>query len=140
MTDTVPPQNSSEEAKAKALVEKKLLLIPFFERHEDHILSKLEECDEIAEKARKNKDMIFFAESLPIIDGLIQVGTTRDEYKNALKEVGEEWGDDIAANVISTLTFLYVAEQGRKLAERHLRKKEVWDRITARVKRLEPES
>ncbi len=129
---------------AKTLVEDDLDLEAFFNRHQDHILDKLEECEETAEKAKSNRDMIFFAESLPIIDGLIQVGTTRDEYKKALARIRADWGEEIEpANVISALTFLYVARRGQEIAEyggaKKPRDKTLWNRITARVKKLEPE-
>jgi hypothetical protein len=132
---SVPP---SEEA--KKIFEEYLKLSTFFKRHQDLILDKLEESDEVAEEAPSRKIMIFFAESLPIIDGLIQIGTTRKEYDEALKKVGEEiagWraqdktsaalpseGQAVAAappldprNYISALTFEYVVARGLHLAE-----------------------
>jgi hypothetical protein len=145
MAEEPQDQDKKEDiSDPKELVEDFLGLEPFFQRHQDHILDKLEECDEIAEKARRSKDMIFFAESLPVIDGLIQVGTTREEYKSALKRVREEWASDVEpAHLISALTFLYVADRGKEIAEGKRKAKKardltVWRRIDARVHKLEP--
>src|SRR5437016_1861746 len=102
--------DESEDQQATELVENYLKLGTFFNRHRDHILDKLEECDEIAQSANAHQAMIFFAESLPIIDGLIQVGTTRQEYRDALEEVkaeGKTLGPLVEpAQVVSVLTFL----------------------------------
>ncbi len=125
-------------------VENYLNLGDFFRRHRDHILDKLEECDSVAQQAEKNQDMIFFAESLPIINGLIHVGTTREELNKAIEWVKQNWGDKVdPLIVLSALTFIYVAETGAALAENpsteagaKVRDREVWNRINARVKKL----
>ena len=125
-------------------VENYLNLGDFFRRHRDHILDKLEECDSVAQQAEKNQDMIFFAESLPIINGLIHVGTTREELNKAIEWVKQNWGDKVdPLIVLSALTFIYVAETGAALAENppteagaKVRDRVVWNRINARVKKL----
>src|SRR5579862_8563053 len=84
-------QASGPSKEAEKVFEKYLGLSTFFKRHQDLILDKLQECYETADKApRRRRRMIFFAESLPIIDGLIQIGTTRKEYSDALEKVKEE--------------------------------------------------
>jgi hypothetical protein len=125
-------------------VENYLNLGDFFKRHRDHILDKLEDSDAAAQRVEKNQDMIFFAESLPIINGLIHVGTTREELNKAIDWVKQNWGDKVdPLIVLSALTFIYVAETGAELAENppqdkdaKMRDKEVWKRINARVKKL----
>lgn len=96
----------------------------FITRHLDHILNKLEEAHEIA-GSRKNADMVFFAESFPTIDGLIQVGTTSKEYQQAINKMVEHErsvgvNQDLtpadereqAEHLISAHVFYYVARLG----------------------------
>lgn len=100
----------------------------FITRHLDHILNKLEEAHDVASRSRRNPDMVFFAESFPTIDGLVQVGTTRDEYRRAIEKVIEQERAEgapppasreeeakereQAEHVISALVFHYVARLG----------------------------
>jgi hypothetical protein len=123
---------------AADLFENHLQLTPFFTRHQDYILEKLEECERIAESAQRNKNMIFFAESLPIIDGMIQVGTKRAAYDRALRMINRhlhKWGKPVdPANVISALTFIYVANSREAAARAKGEDRQaIWGRIRTRV-------
>lgn len=131
----------------------------FLKRHESHILARLEECDKSAQAVeKKSQDMIFFAESLPIINGLVHVGTTREELERAKGLVQAEQADLARTKrhaggaaspqqespdpeiVLSALVFVEVAARGKKKADQGKDpiKKEIWNRIEARVKKLVP--
>jgi hypothetical protein len=124
-----------------AMVMEKLLDVrEFFLTHKERIYDRLEECDRIAKNAVTNADMLFFAESLPIINGIIHVGSTREELNKATDWVRENWEGQEAQPriVLSALLFRYVTKEGAKeFADSTIqRKKTAWHRINDRVSRL----
>ncbi|HLW80206.1 MAG TPA: hypothetical protein VKU44_11475 [Terriglobia bacterium] len=140
---TVTSTGRPQALLAADLFENYLKLTPFFTRHQDYILEKLEECERVVESAQRNQNMIFFAESLPIIDGMIQVGTKRAAYDDALRRIQRQlhkWGKDVdPANVISILAFVHVANRGEEIAQaKGADTLAIWRRIKARVESFVP--
>lgn len=126
-------ENARKEAISIYAVEEELKVKKFFEVHREAIYKKLEECDEIAAHAPTNTDMIFIAESLPIINSIIHVGSDRKTLGEASSWVRDTWGDEAdPLIVLSALLFIYVANKG---AEENL-EDPVWRRIHRRVQKL----
>lgn len=143
----------SLEDASNRFVEVILDMKDFFDRHEKLVLDKIETADTAALEAaandeRLNGDMVFFAESLPIINGLLQVGAKRDDLNVAIQTVKKERGEAVdPLIVLSAFMFIYVAELGAAKAGQastvegeKRREPEVWSRILKRVKLLEPGS
>ena len=124
-----------------AMVMEELLDVrEFFLAHKELIYQRLEECDRIAKNAVTNADMLFFAESLPIINGIIHVGSTREELNKATDWVRENWEGSEAQPriVLSALLFRYVTKEGAKEFTNSViqSKRDAWNRIDERVDRL----
>ncbi len=135
----------------------------FISTNEDLIYRKLEYCDMRVFRAqqtpvtmptgdrycmeRSECDMMFIADSLPIVTGIVHVGSTLDQLNAAKQWVKRMVPDADPISVLSALTLLYVSEHGYKkyqkdntlidgatdLGEKASRK-EVWKRIYKRVK------
>jgi len=140
---TVTSTGRRQALLAADLFENDLKLTEFFTRHQDYILEKLEQCERVVESAQRNQNMIFFAESLPIIDGMIQVGTKRAAYDGALRRIKRQlpkWGKDVdPANVISILAFVHVANRGEEIAKaKGADTLAIWRQIKARVESFVP--
>lgn len=113
----------------------------------ERIYARLEEFDKKAQAAvarakgkgkgseavKRSSDMIFIAESLPIIQGIIHVATDRKSLTQAITWIRKTWGE--TANsllVLSALVFAYIAKRGAsdaKFAGKH----EAWLRIKERA-------
>jgi hypothetical protein len=128
-----------KEAHAAIATETFLLVEDFFEKHKESIYERLEECDDIAKKAVAKDDMMFIAESLPIINGLIHVGSKRKDLNKAIDWVRKEWGGEAdPIIVLSALVFIYIADQGVKEFRNSEDQEErmIWTRIEKRVQKL----
>ncbi len=116
-----------------------LNIVAFFDDYKEQIYDRLEACSKIADKAITNGNTLFIAESLPIINGIIHVGSTREELNSATKWVRDNWEAKEAHPriVLSALLFKYVTDRG--LIDHRAPtdpKKEIWDGIENRVKNL----
>lgn len=136
-------------ADSKKVVEKLLHLREFFATHQDLIFDKLEKADENTEALTKatdagTGDLKFFEESLPVINGLLQVGVKRGDQMAAEQWVGTSHGNVDPLIVLSALTLIWVAEAGWHAAHppaeaagpaatSRRRDPVVWDRILRRV-------
>ncbi|GET36550.1 hypothetical protein [Microseira wollei] len=138
--------------KAIEAVEEKLDVEDYIFEHIDLIYHKLEQCDLRAKKAendgnqRYQCDMMFIAESLPVISAIIQVGSKLENYNSAKKWVRDELPDADAVSVLSALTFLYIVGMGQGEHENStyvieypglgkVNKRDIWNRISERVNR-----
>jgi hypothetical protein len=129
---------AKKQADARHAAENELEIKRFFEEHKGQIYEKLKDCDKFALQAGPQSDMIFVAESLPIINGIIHVGSTRQRLTEANKWVRETWGESADPLIIlSALVFVYVVEEGAKQFK-GTAEQPVWDRIQGRVKKLLP--
>jgi len=127
---------ANQVSQAAVLAELVLPVKKFFETYKPKIYENLEKCDEIAQKAKANGDLIFVVESLPIIYGIIHVGATREELNGAIKWVRDNWGEITnSLNVLSTLVFHYVVDRGVEEFSNNDDKAEIWKRIKERVER-----
>lgn len=105
----------------------------------NHIYPRLEECEKIAGDAGIHSDMIFISEGLPLINGIIQVGSAPQNRKKALDWIKERWGADADPKIVlSALVFIYVVDRGvafySKSSDRP--KLAIWDQIEDRVQRM----
>ena len=94
----------------------KLDVEQFIEKHLRSLFQKLEECDNYAESAPVNGDMMFMALSLPIINGVIHIASNRTTLKNAMDWVLAKWKvphkDPDPLSILSALTLIYVVGRG----------------------------
>ncbi len=117
---------------------------PFF--NEDNLRSifkKLEECDDYAESADFNGEMMFIALSLPIVNGIIHIASNRNDLRRATQWVVQEWKDGAnkdpdRVSILSALTLIYLAVKGWQRF-RESSKREIWKRIITRVQKLSSE-
>lgn len=127
----------------------------FITENKDLIYRKLEDCDMRVFRAqhgdrhwmeRPECNIMFIADSLPIVTGIVHVGSTLQNLNDAKQWVKSKVPDADPISVLSALTLLYVAEHGYQnyqedntliegaedLGENASRK-EVWKRIYTRV-------
>ena len=83
---------------------------PFIARHKEEIFEKLEHIYD----SDREHEFAFIAASLPLISGIIHVGSRVNDYKEATKWVAEEANMPNAdpASVLSALTFIYIVDKG----------------------------
>jgi hypothetical protein len=132
-------ENARKEADAANAAEYYLNLEDFFTRQKPLIYERLEHYDRIATDAGANSDMVFIAEGLPIINGIINVGSTQDALNEAIKWVKSKWGDMAdPLLVLSALVFIYVVDRGAldHIHDEEVAKHAAWERIRERVRRL----
>jgi hypothetical protein len=124
--------------KDAAVVAETLLNIgDFFGTYKEQIYSKLADCDAIAARS-PNSEIIFIAESLPVINGIIQIGSTRRTLNKALNWIRASWPEEVdPLIVLSGLVFIYIVDRGE---QDHLNGTEeaqrVWKNIRKRVQKL----
>jgi hypothetical protein len=126
--------------KAREAVEENLKAQDFINQHRVEIYARLEECDERVTKAQSEgkvngeADIVFIAECLPMVAAILHVGSTLQNYREAIKKVSDALPDADPVAVLSALTFLYIVERGQNEAPAD--KTEAWKRIAKRVSRL----
>jgi hypothetical protein len=114
----------------------------------NRIYERLEEFDQLAQDAvaqaerkgsglgKTTSDMIFIAESLPIIQGIIHVATDRKSLGQAIKWIRETWGETANSLIIlSALVFAYIAKRGASHTK-GTAKHEAWMRIKERASKF----
>lgn len=148
-----------ELKKAKEAVQE-LGVVNFINTNQDLIYRKLEDCDIRVFKAQKQQniksgesciagyecDIMFIADSLPLVTGIVNLGS--ETLNNAKQWVRELVPDADPISVLSALTLLYIAEKGYRKYQQdntlikgaeylgeHASRKEVWKRIYTRVKK-----
>ena len=130
---------ASKEAQAALIAEKYLNLEKFFNDQRSLIYERLESFHEIAERAGVNSDIVFIAEGLPIINGIINVGSKPSNYQEAVRWVRSRptWGEEAdPLLVLSALVFIYVVDRGYAEHMHDAQKMATWERIHDRVGRL----
>lgn len=92
----------------------------FLENHRHHIVSKLIEFDKTV-RAQNQGDGAFIAQSIPLINAIINIGSSTEQYRATLKYIKEAWGgnegdidDPDAISILSGLIFLYLVEFEKK--------------------------
>lgn len=132
-------ENAHKEADAATAAEKLLNLEEYFSRQNRMVYQTLEHYDKIATEAGANSDMVFFAEGLPFINGIINIGSTHPDYEDAVGWVKKVWGhmaDPLL--VLSALVFIYVVNRGAMdpMNKEDIATQATWERIRDRVRRL----
>ena len=119
-----------------------LLGVKDFIKKNPTIFEKLEQFNEQSEVARVDANMMFIALSLPVVNGIIHIASDPTSLGKAMRWVGENWEklaedrDPDAISILSALTLLYVASEGRRTYASDERSRKVWDKILERVKFL----
>ena len=92
----------------------------FIERNKKDIYDQLERCLLLVAEAEQTgaldlpPDAAFIAEALPLISGIVNVGSNRDTFDKAAAWVQTLIPGANSGRLLSTLTFLYIVDQGRK--------------------------
>jgi hypothetical protein len=107
----------------------------------DSLFARLEECDTFAEAAPVNSDMMFLALSLPIANGLIYFGTSRDRLRRSREWAAEKWPQqDDPISTLAALTLIYIVKMGWHRFRSEPEKSQIWSRINGRVEKLKQDS
>jgi hypothetical protein len=127
--------------KAKEVVEDILGAKNFIESHQDEIFERLEEFD--SRTTNSEGDIMFIAETLPLTSGIVHLGSTADNFKNAKAWVRTNLPDSDTVSILSALTFLYLVDKGwqnfsksDELTKSGAKRSEVWERICRRTKKV----
>jgi hypothetical protein len=118
----------------------------FIDQQWPKIDEKLRECEGLAKLTQTfGGDMIFISMAIPLVNGIIHVGSDRDRLSKTSEWIAREWRkptltyDPERIPVISALTLIYLITKGWK-ATRTLKgkdeRKELWKRMQKRVQRL----
>ncbi|PYS80142.1 MAG: hypothetical protein DMF67_11240 [Acidobacteria bacterium] len=96
----------------------------FIEQQWEKIGKKLDECDEYARAAATfGGDMIFISMAIPLVNGIIHVGSTRERLTTTTEWISKEWRrasltyDPERIPVISALTLIYLITKGWKITK-----------------------
>jgi hypothetical protein len=87
---------------------------------------------------RQDADLLFIAESLPLISAIVNVGSTLTNFKTAADWVKQKLPDAEPVSALSALTFIYVIDKGYKAAQNlgDEDKRRVWTKMRERVETL----
>ena len=122
---------------AREAVEERLKINDFIKNNNVQLYGKLEKCD-LGVKNQPESDLLFIAECLPLINGIVQIGSTLADFNGAIQWIREKLPDAVPVSILSALTFIYIVETAIKddLVSKDAAKKEIWKRIHERVKKL----
>lgn len=83
----------------------------FIQKHQEEIFDKLEH---LYTNEERDHEFAFIAASLPLISGVIHVGSKVDDYREATRWIKEDKNMPNAdpASVLSALTFIYLVDRG----------------------------
>jgi hypothetical protein len=117
-----------------------LVLRNFVRDNKNAIYKQLEDCDARVSQGPSglDPDAAFIAQSLPLISGVIHVGSTRENFEAAATWVQKQSPHAEPASLLSTLVLLYVVDQGWQDADvsKDADKKTQWGRIYQRAQWL----
>jgi len=117
-----------------------LVLERFIRDNKQDIYKQLEDCDDrvSGRPSGLDPDAAFVAQSLPLIDGVIHVGSSRDHFDDAARWVQRQSPHIEPDSLLSTLVLLYIMEQGLQdaRASTNADRKSKWERIHQRAKWL----
>lgn len=128
---------SGESELAKKAVEDYLNIENFIKDNHKEIYEMIEEYDRnVGDKPED--DLLFIAEGLPFINGVVQVGSTHGKFQEAIKWVKDDKGisESGAVPVLTALTFIYIVEKKANDPSIPESEKKIWNRICRRVKKL----
>src|SRR5205085_11194623 len=91
-SDEVSLSAAKTIAEAAEQVVIRLGIEQFIEKQWERIEEKLRECDEYAVAAATfGGDMIFISMTIPLVNGIIHVGSTREKLTNTTEWIAKEW-------------------------------------------------
>ena len=115
-------------------------IVDFITAHLEDITGRLEECENAAQNAPVDSNMLFVALALPILNGVIRIASNRSKLQGAITWATHEWrghgpaeeGDFDPIAILSSLTLIYVVGEGRKLHK----DSPVWESIVDHIREL----
>lgn len=131
MPDNIDVRSASKEAV------KLLQIDPFIEAQSHEIFERLEKGYRGAAN-RQDADLLFIAESLPLISAIVNVGSSLANFKQAADWVKQTLPEAEPVSALSALTFIYVVERGVRDAQASddTEKKNTWTKMQNRVDAL----
>lgn len=135
-------ENNAEEAVELLKIE------DFLNAHIEKIFDRLEQYDhrvlELETQGEIEGEVIFVAESLPLISGVINVGSSRESFDEACEWVRNKFPGHEPVPLLSALTFVYIVNEkwskfeqaGSTMPKEEAEKKEIWERIHDRVQKM----
>jgi hypothetical protein len=124
-------------------VEKHLKAQEFIETHHNEIFKRLSDAEARARarEAGPEANVVFVAECLPFVAGIVHVGSQLDDFREARDWALEKLPYADAVSVLSALTFLYIVEKGLKSATKeNSAELPVWRSMSRRLDSLLPAS
>lgn len=87
---------------------------------------------------RPEADLLFIAESLPLISAIVNVGSTLNNFRQAVEWVKKELPYAEPVSALSALTFIFIVYKGHKAAldSGDEEKMKVWTKMRERVEAL----
>ena len=128
-----------EFERAREAVEEHLKVKEFIENHEQDIYEKLEKFEESASVASREDEHAFIAESLPLIEGIVQVGSTPKDFEKASGWLKGLLPQADPALALSALVLMYVVGRGhqRFSIQGSSAQRASWERMFKRVQALQ---
>jgi hypothetical protein len=110
------------------VVENQLKVAQFIDSHKDQIYAKME-ANYQRVRDEQQAHLMFVALSLPLVSGVIHVGSTLQDFKRASEWVKQKLRVADPVAILSTLTLVYIVEKGlREFADSgDLARKEQWE-------------
>ena len=94
------------------VVEDYLKIGGFIDLHKDAIFRKLEEHHrQVGDESES--PLLFIAEALPLVSGIINVGCTVENFREAVRWLKSYLPDADPFAILATLTLIYILEKGR---------------------------
>jgi hypothetical protein len=132
----MPGEMPTVYEQADTAVADKLKIDGFIEEHWDEIEKRVLDVESRVAGMGQGANVIFVAECLPFVAGIVHVGSTLDKFRDAKKWVEAQLPHADAVSVLSALTFLYVVDKGKELAKADPEKLKKWQSIQRRVNSL----
>jgi hypothetical protein len=127
--------------KAHEVVKNQLKIGKFIEDHWEQIEKRLMDAEERVREAgtkgmSREANVVFVAECLPFVAGIVHVGSSLEDFRNAKKWVMDNLEHADPVSVLSALTFVYIVENGEASSTGNQEKLERWQSIHRRVDSL----
>jgi hypothetical protein len=126
----------AENQRAVDAVENHLKIGEFIESKKDAIFRRLEEQYNHV-KGEVEAPLLFIAEALPLVSGIVQVGSTVESLRRSVRWANSCVPSADPGSFLSTLTLIYILEKGRDefVVCEDKAKREVWNEMTDGVLR-----
>jgi hypothetical protein len=97
-------------------------------KHESALFERLERCS-----AETTDDLLFVAESLPPIAGLVHFGGTLSSYRNAENWIRAAVPDAEPGSILSALVLLYLTDRALRCFSAEPTRAATWNHIRNRI-------